>query len=79
MVWVVNATEDVNRESQYPVIVAVCTVLTVLSMVVVGSRLWIRSKSRGLAGDDHMALLSEVFVVLYAVLTIIRESSNKTC
>jgi hypothetical protein len=75
MVWVVNATEEVNSLSQYPVIVAVCIVLTVLSMVIVGGRLWIRSKSRGLAGDDHMALLSEVFVVLYAVLTIVRKCS----
>jgi hypothetical protein len=75
MGWVVNATEEVDRQSQYPVIVAVCIVLTLLSMVVVGARLWIRSKSRGLASDDHMALLSEVFVVAYAILTIVRGCS----
>lgn len=73
MVWVKNATKEVNDQSQYPVIITVCIVLTVISMLVVGGRLWIRSKSRGLAGDDHMSLLSEVFVILYAVLTIVRE------
>ena len=73
MAWVVNATAEVDGESQYPAIIAVCIVLTALSVVVVGARLWIRSKSRGLAGDDHMAFLSEVFVVAYAALTIARE------
>ncbi|KAH8169517.1 hypothetical protein LIA77_10061 [Sarocladium implicatum] len=70
MGWVVNATAEVNDQSQYPVIIGVCTTLTALSMVVVGGRLRIRSKVRGLASDDHMALLSEVFVVAYASLTI---------
>lgn len=77
MVWVVNATEEVDRQSQYPVIVGVCIALTALSMLVVGGRLWIRSTSRGLASDDHMALLSEVFVVVYAALTIARKSRLK--
>lgn len=72
-----NATAEVDDQSQYPLIIGVCTALTALSVVVVGGRLWIRSKVRGLASDDHMALLSEVFVVVYAALTIARESPSR--
>ncbi|KAK2038392.1 ATP synthase F0 [Colletotrichum somersetense] len=70
MGWVVNATPEVEAISQWPAIVAVCCVLSFLSVTVVGSRLWIRYTARGLAADDWMSALSVVFALIYSGLTI---------
>lgn len=72
MGWVKHASEQVEAESQYPTIIAICVVLSFLSISVVCSRLWIRSKARGLASDDYMAALSMVFALIYSILCIIR-------
>ncbi|KAL5094858.1 hypothetical protein Trisim1_005589 [Trichoderma cf. simile WF8] len=72
MGWVLNATEAINDESQYPTIIAICVVLSVVSIAVVGTRLWIRFKARGLASDDWMSLLSVVFALIYSVLCIVQ-------
>lgn len=75
MGWVVNATEAINDESQYPTIIAICVVLSVVSIAVVGTRLWIRFQARGLASDDWMSLLSVVFALIYSILCIVRKST----
>lgn len=76
MGWVVNATEAINDESQYPTIIAICVVLSVVSIAVVGTRLWIRFQARGLASDDWMSLLSVVFALIYSILCIVRKSTR---
>ncbi|KAI9158880.1 integral membrane protein [Paramyrothecium foliicola] len=70
MGWVVNATPEVDGISQYPTIISICVVLSILSSLVVGTRLFVRHKNRGLAADDWMACLSAVFAVIYSILTI---------
>ncbi|KAL0932841.1 uncharacterized protein CTRU02_211804 [Colletotrichum truncatum] len=70
MGWVLNATSEVDAISQWPTIIAICTVLSVLSIAVVGSRLWIRNNARGLAPDDWVSVLSQVFALIYSGLTI---------
>ena len=73
MGWVENATPEVEALSQWPTILAVCLVLSFLSIVTVSMRLWIRFKARGLAADDWMASLSMVFALIYSVLCIVRK------
>lgn len=75
MGWVVNASPQINDESQYPTIIAICCVLSVLSMAIVSCRLYIRATARGLASDDWMAALSMVFALVYSILCIVRKSS----
>ncbi|KAG5969863.1 hypothetical protein E4U58_001014 [Claviceps cyperi] len=70
MGWVVNASPEVDAQSQWATVLIVCLVLSMLSIVTVSSRLWIRAKARGLAADDYMAALSAVFAFTYSVLCI---------
>ncbi|KAL7951634.1 hypothetical protein V8C42DRAFT_339559 [Trichoderma barbatum] len=72
MGWVINATEEISNESQYSTIVAICVVLSVFSIAIVGARLWIRFKARGLASDDWMSALSVVFALIYSILCIVQ-------
>ncbi|GJN71935.1 hypothetical protein PLICBS_006006 [Purpureocillium lilacinum] len=72
MGWVDNATPEVESLSQYPTIIAICVVLSILSITVVGARLWVRATARGLASDDWMAALSMVFALIYSILCIIQ-------
>ncbi|KEY69900.1 hypothetical protein S7711_09002 [Stachybotrys chartarum IBT 7711] len=72
MPWVLNATPEVDAQSQYPTIIAICAVLSVLTIFIVGARLKIRFKNRGLAADDYMAALAVVFAVTYSVLCIVQ-------
>ncbi|RFU79456.1 integral membrane [Trichoderma arundinaceum] len=72
MGWVVNATDEINDESQYPTIIAICIVLSVFSIVIVGARLYIRFTARGLASDDWMAALSVAFALIYSILCIVQ-------
>jgi hypothetical protein len=72
MVWVDNATPEVDAESQWRTIVTICSVLSTLSVAVVGTRLWLRHKNHGLASDDWMAAIAMVFALLYSILCIVR-------
>lgn len=72
MGWVLHATPEVNAESQYPLIISVCVVLSVLSSAVVIARLHVRFSARGFASDDWMSLLSMVFGIIYSALCIAR-------
>lgn len=73
MGWVSNASPEVNAESQYPTIIGVTVVMSILSIVIVCSRLYVRQTSRGLASDDWMSTLSMVFALIYSVLCIARK------
>ncbi|KAH6900564.1 ATP synthase F0 [Thelonectria olida] len=70
MGWVLNATPEANSESQYPVIIAVCVVLSVLSVTVVSARLWVRYNARGLRSDDWWSAMSMAFALIYSALCI---------
>ncbi|KJZ73185.1 hypothetical protein HIM_07382 [Hirsutella minnesotensis 3608] len=72
MGWVQNASPAINAESQFPAIITICVVLSILSIATVCCRLWIRVKARGLAADDWMAALSMIFALAYSVLCIIQ-------
>lgn len=72
MTWVNNATPTVNAISDYRTIIAICVVLSVLSIAVVSTRLWIRGSARGLKADDCMAALSMAFALIYSILCIVQ-------
>lgn len=72
MTWVSHATPEVDAISQWRTIVAVCIVLTVVSFAVVGFRLYLSIRGRGLMGDDYVAAASFVLALVYSVLTIIQ-------
>ncbi|KAM0480969.1 hypothetical protein ACHAPE_000281 [Trichoderma viride] len=72
MGWVLHASEAINDESQYPTIIIICAVLSFLSMLTVGARLYIRFAARGLASDDWMSALSVVFALIYSILCIVQ-------
>lgn len=72
MVWVDNATPEVDAISEWRTIVAICTVLSAFSMGIVCARVWIRNKNHGLAADDWMSILSMVFALIYSILCIVR-------
>lgn len=72
MGWVANATPEVDAQSQWATILAVCIVLSVLSIATVSCRLWIRGTARGLAGDDYMSGLSMIFAFIYSILCIVQ-------
>lgn len=64
MVWVHNASPELNVQSQWPTIVAVCVTLTALMSITVLTRLYVRSwmiKSVGI--DDYVMLFSMVSVI----------------
>ncbi|ODA82205.1 hypothetical protein RJ55_00711 [Drechmeria coniospora] len=72
MGWVDNATSEVEAMSQYPTIIAICVVVSLLSIVTVGGRLWVRATARGLASDDWMAAMSMLFALVYSILCIMQ-------
>ena len=73
MVWVDNATAEVDAISEWRTIVTICAVLSAFSITIVCARLWIRQKNHGLAADDWMSVLSMVFALIYSILCIVRE------
>ncbi|KAL2155728.1 hypothetical protein VTH82DRAFT_470 [Thermothelomyces myriococcoides] len=72
MGWVENATPEVNAISEWPKIMTICIVFSVVSTAIVCARIWIRFTNHGLAADDYMAVLSMVFAIAYAVMCIVQ-------
>ncbi|KAH8896704.1 integral membrane protein [Thozetella sp. PMI_491] len=70
MTWVINASEEVDAQSQWQSILAVCLVLSTLSIATVSARLWIRYKARGMAADDWFAFAAMMFALIYSILCI---------
>lgn len=79
MVWVDNATPEVDALSEWRTIVTICSVLSAFSITIVCSRLWIRHKNHGLAADDWMSALSMVFALIYSAMTIARTCNILSC
>lgn len=60
MGWVLNASPEVEAISQYPVILGVCVSLTVLMIVTVCLRLWVRGQASRLGAADYVMVVSMV-------------------
>ncbi|KAL8398148.1 hypothetical protein RB596_005614 [Gaeumannomyces avenae] len=72
MGWVDNATPEVEAISDYKLIIAICVLMSVVSISVVCARLYIRHTNHGLRADDHMATLSMFFALLYSIICIVQ-------
>ncbi|KAL8365329.1 hypothetical protein RB595_004234 [Gaeumannomyces hyphopodioides] len=72
MGWVDNASPEVEAISDYKLIIAICILMSVVSISVVCTRLYIRHTNHGLRADDHMATLSMFFALFYSIICIIQ-------
>ena len=60
MGWVHNSSPDVEATSQYPLILGICLSLTVLMVITVCLRLFVRVKVGRLAAADYVMVGSMV-------------------
>lgn len=60
MGWVYNASPEVEAISQYPVILGVCISLTILMIITVCLRLWVRAQASRLGAADYVMVVSMV-------------------
>jgi hypothetical protein len=68
MVWVQNASPEVDAASNYPTIIAVCVSITVLMMLTVSTRIYVRAVMIKMMGmDDWIILFSAVFLLYWGV------------
>ena len=58
MVWVQNATPEIDARSQWPTILAVCLCLTILMTVTVGLRGYVRVIMLKTVGNDDWVILA---------------------
>jgi hypothetical protein len=65
MGWVYNATPEVEAASQYRLILGVCLSLTVLMVIIVSLRLFVRVQSGRLAAADWVMAASMVRVPMH--------------
>lgn len=56
MGWVKHVSPEVAAQSQYPTIIAVCVVLTLLMMATVITRVVIRYRQRRTGADDYVVI-----------------------
>jgi hypothetical protein len=76
MVWVENASPQVDAQSQYLSVIIICVVLSILSITVVSTRLCIRFRAHRLGADDYIAGLSMIFALVYSILCIVRKLNH---
>lgn len=60
MGWVYNATPEVEAASQYPVVLGVCLSLTILMVITVSLRLFMRAQASRLGAADYVMVVSMV-------------------
>jgi len=61
MVWVQNASPEVDAASDYPTIIAVCVSVTLFMMFIVGLRIYVRAIMIKMMGiDDWIVIFSAV-------------------
>lgn len=66
MVWVHSASPEVDAQSKWHVILAVCVSLTVLMTITVAARLYVRaSMIRSVGVDDYVMLFSCICGIVY--------------
>ncbi|CEJ92812.1 hypothetical protein VHEMI08442 [[Torrubiella] hemipterigena] len=72
MVFVANATPEIDAQSKYPAIIAICVVMPVIAVVLVLMRIQIRKSKHALMLDDWLAVVAMVMGVAYSVLCIVQ-------
>lgn len=60
MGWVYNASPEVEAASQYPLILGVCVSLTILMIITVCLRLYVRAQASRLGSADYVMVVSMV-------------------
>jgi hypothetical protein len=60
MGWVYNASVEVEAASQYPLILGVCVSLTILMIITVCLRLYVRAQASRLGAADWVMVVSMV-------------------
>ncbi|WPH00021.1 Hypothetical protein R9X50_00284400 [Acrodontium crateriforme] len=69
--WVINATQEVNDASQWPMIVAVTIFLSTLMVGIVSLRIYARAHvAKAIGGDDYIILVTAIFALVYNALCI---------
>jgi hypothetical protein len=63
MGWVHNATPEVEAASQYPLILGVCLTLTIVMVITVCLRLFLRARASRLAAADYVMVVSMVSIL----------------
>lgn len=74
MGWVYGATPEVQATSQYRVILVVCISPTVLMVITVCLRLFLRAHASRLGAADYVMVVSMISSIIYNALCIARES-----
>lgn len=75
MVFVANATPEIDAQSKYPAIIAICVVMPVIAVVLVLTRIQIRKSKHSLMLDDWLAVAAMIMGVAYSALCIVRTLS----
>jgi hypothetical protein len=60
MTWIKNATPEIESKSNYLTIVTASSIVTVLMVIVVAGRIWMRTRGRWLGKDDYCIIVSAV-------------------
>ncbi|PKX96197.1 uncharacterized protein P174DRAFT_388153 [Aspergillus novofumigatus IBT 16806] len=70
MGWVHNASPEIDAQSRYPVILGVCITLTLLMVITVCLRLFVRIKLGRFDAADYVMVFGMIFSVVYNALCI---------
>ncbi|KAF7156379.1 hypothetical protein CNMCM6106_009646 [Aspergillus hiratsukae] len=70
MGWVHNASPEIENQSRYPLILGVCIGLTVLMVIVVCLRLFVRIRLGRFGAADYVMVFGMVFSIIYNALCI---------
>jgi hypothetical protein len=74
MGWVHNASPEIDAQSRYPLILGVCITLTLLMVITVCLRLFLRIKLGRFDASDFVMVFGMIFSIVYNALCIARES-----
>jgi hypothetical protein len=66
MGWVYNASPEAEASSQYRLILGVCLSLTILMVITVSLRLFVRAKVGRLAAADYVMVMSMVSIYIHS-------------
>ncbi|KAF7166979.1 hypothetical protein CNMCM5623_000467 [Aspergillus felis] len=70
MGWVHNASPEIDAQSRYPLILGVCITLTVLMVITVCLRLFVRIKLGRFSAADYVMVFGMIFSIVYNALCI---------
>ncbi|KAF4219556.1 hypothetical protein CNMCM8980_009375 [Aspergillus fumigatiaffinis] len=74
MGWVHNASPEIDAQSRYPLILGVCITLTLLMVITVCLRLFLRIKLGRFDASDFVMVFGMIFSIVYNALCIAPES-----